>query len=113
MHAQKTKDVLLLALYLLSSFTSFFRFLGFRIRMYSYLVHVRSRILFDVFHPVPDVVEGLLVGCIVHQHDTHRPTIVSFRDSPEALLTRSVPYLKLTTLLVYHNLLYLEVDTYG
>ena len=63
-----------------------------------HLLHVRAGVLLDVPDPVLDVVETLLVGDVVHQHDAHGAPVVGRGDSPEPLLTRRVPDLKLDLL---------------
>ena len=49
----------------------------------------------DVSEPLSDVVEGLCVGDVVHQHDAHRTAVVRSRDRVEALLTSGIPNLQI------------------
>ena len=63
-----------------------------------HLLHVGAGVLLDIPDPVLDVVEALLVGDVVHQHDAHGAPVVGRGDSPEPLLTRRVPDLKLDLL---------------
>ena len=66
--------------------------------------------LLDVPDPVLDIVETLLVGDVVHQHDAHGAAVVGSRDRPEPLLTRRVPDLKFDLLSVQLNCADLEVN---
>ena len=75
-----------------------------------HLLHVRAGVLLDVPDPVLDVVETLLVGDVVHQHDAHGAAVVGRRDRPEPLLTRRVPDLKFDLLSVQLNCADLEVN---
>ena len=58
-----------------------------------HLLHVGAGVLLDIPDPVLDVVETLLVGNIVDQHDAHGPTVIGRGDGAEPLLTSRVPYL--------------------
>ena len=66
--------------------------------------------LLDVPDPVLDVVEALLVGDVVHQHDAHGAAVVGRGDGPEPLLSRRVPNLQLDLLPVQLDCPDLEVD---
>ena len=68
--------------------------------------------LFNVPDPVLDVVETLLVGDVVHQHDAHGAPVVGRGDGPEPLLARRVPDLQLDLLAVQLNCADLEVNTF-
>ncbi len=67
--------------------------------------------LLNVPDPVLDVVEALLVGDVVYQHDSHRASIVGSRDGAEALLACRIPDLKLDLHPVEVDCADLEVDT--
>ena len=67
--------------------------------------------MFDVFHPVPHILERLFVCGVVHKHDSHGSSIICFGDGSETLLPCCVPDLKLAALLINHDFLNLEVDT--
>ena len=49
--------------------------------------------LFDLLDPITHTKEGLLVCCIIHNHDAIRFVKVVAGDVPESLLASSVPYL--------------------
>ena len=68
--------------------------------------------LFNVPDPVLDVVETLLVGDVVHQHDAHGAPVVGGGDRPEPLLARRIPDLQLDLLAVQLNCADLEVNTF-
>ena len=63
--------------------------------------------------PVADVGEGLLVGDVVHQQNTHGATIVGGGDGAEPLLACRVPNLQLATLVVDFDSANLEVNADG
>jgi hypothetical protein len=67
--------------------------------------------LIDLFEPIRNVVESLLVGAVVHQDDTHSTLVISLSNSPESFLACRVPHLKLDSLIIYIDLLDLEVDS--
>lgn len=69
------------------------------------------RVLGDVVHPVPHVVEGRLagVGDVVHEHDAVRRLVVRLRDGVEARLPRRVPDLQLHLLAVHFQVLRLVI----
>ena len=50
-----------------------------------------SRSTFNVADPVLYIVEGLLVGDVVDEHDAHRSPVVGRRDRSEPLLTCRIP----------------------
>ena len=75
-----------------------------------HLLYVRARVLLDVPDPVLDVVEALLVGDVVDEHDTHGSAVVGRGDGPESLLSRCVPDLQLDLLAVELDRPDLEVD---
>ena len=75
-----------------------------------HLLHVRGGVLLDVPDPVLDVVEALLVGDVVDEHDAHGAAVVGRRDRAEALLARGVPDLQLDLLAVQLDRADLEVD---
>ena len=76
----------------------------------NHLLHIRARVLFNIPDPVLDVVEALLVGDVVDEHDAHRPAIVGSGDGAEPLLPSSVPDLKLDLLAIKLNSSNLEID---
>lgn len=76
------------------------------------LGHVGVGVLVDLLEPVGDVIEGLLVSAVVDQNDPHCTLVVGLSDRAETLLPGSVPHLQLHTLVIYIDLLYLEVDAY-
>ena len=68
--------------------------------------------LFNVPDPVLDVVEALLVGDVVDQHDAHGAAVVGRGDGAESLLPRSVPDLKLDLLSIQLYSSNLEINPY-
>merc|ERR1719245_1637304 len=60
-----------------------------------HLLHISAGVLLDVPDPVLDVVEALLVGDVVLQHDPHGSSVVGGGNGSESLLSRSVPDLQL------------------
>ena len=67
--------------------------------------------LLDVPDPVLDVVEALLVGDVVHQHDPHGSSVVGGGNGSESLLPRSVPDLQLDLLPIQLYCANLEVNS--
>ena len=47
-----------------------------------HLVDIVGRMLLDVSHPIPDVVEGGLVGDVIYQQDAHGPPVVGCTGGP-------------------------------
>ena len=78
----------------------------------NHLLHVRARVLFNIPDPVLDVVEALLVGDVVDEHDAHRPAVVGRSDGAEPLLPGGVPDLKLDLLAIKLNSSNLEINPY-
>ena len=78
----------------------------------NHLLHVCARVLLDIPDPVLDVVEALLVGDVVDEHDAHRPAIVGSGDGAEPLLPGSVPDLELDLLAIKFNSTNLEINSY-
>lgn len=76
-----------------------------------HLLHISTGVLLDVPDPVLDVVETLLVGDVIHQHDAHGAPVVGRGDRPEPLLARRVPDLQLDLFTVKLYCANLEVDT--
>lgn len=66
--------------------------------------------LLDVSDPVLNVLERLLVGHVVHEHDAHGAAVVGGGDRSEPLLTGRVPNLQLNLLAVELDGANLEVD---
>ena len=66
--------------------------------------------LFDIPDPVLDVIEALLIGDVVDQHDAHRAPVVGRGDRAEPLLARGVPDLKLDLLTIKLYGSDLEID---
>ena len=66
--------------------------------------------LLDVFHPVIDVLERILVGHVVREDDAVCTLVVRFRDDVKFLLARSVPKLYLDSLPAVINMLGFEID---
>ena len=77
-----------------------------------HLLHVGAGVLLNVPDPVLDVVEALLVGDVVDEHDAHRPAVVGRGDGAEPLLPGSVPDLKLDLLAIKLNSSNLEINPY-
>ena len=75
-----------------------------------HLLHIRRGVLFNIPDPVLDVVEALLVGDVVDQHDPHGPAIVGRGDRPEPLLSRRVPDLEFDLFAIELDCADLEVD---
>lgn len=46
--------------------------------------HIFVRMFFNFSHPLGDVVEGFLVGDVIHHHDSQGPTVVSCCDGMES-----------------------------
>ena len=78
----------------------------------NHLLHIRARMLLNVPDPVLDVVEALLVGDVVDEHDAHRATVVGRGDRAEPLLPGSVPDLKLDLLSIKLYSSNLEINPY-
>ena len=78
-----------------------------------HLLHVGGGVLLDVADPVLDVVEALLVGDVVDEHDAHGPAVVGRGDGAEPLLAGRVPDLQLDLLPVKLDRADLEVDSCG
>ena len=76
-----------------------------------HLLHIGAGVLLDVSDPVLDVIETLLVGDVIHQHDAHGAPVVGRGDRPEPLLARRVPDLQLDLFTVKLYCADLEVDT--
>jgi len=97
-------------------FSPFFRYLSSIIHItliaQNHLLHISTGMFLDVPDPVLDVIETLLVGDVVDEHDPHGPPVVGRGDGPEPLLARSVPYLQLDLLTVQLYCTDLEVDSY-
>ena len=56
-------------------------------------LYILASMLFDLLHPILDIVEGASVSNIVDQHDAVRTLVVSRSDRPESILTCGIPYL--------------------
>ena len=67
--------------------------------------------LFNVPDPVLDVVEALLVGDVVDQHDAHGAAVVGGGDGAEPLLASCVPDLQLDLLPIQLYCANLEVNS--
>ena len=76
----------------------------------NHLFHVRAGMLLNVPDPVFDVLKGLVVRDVVHQHDPHRAPVVGRRDRPEPLLTCRVPDLQFNLLTVQFDRSNLKVN---
>jgi hypothetical protein len=90
----------------------------------NHALHIARTVLFDVAHPVFDVVKRLFVGDIVHEQNTlqiallastkniayHGSAVVGSGDRAEPLLSSSVPYLQLDLLAVNFYRSNFEVD---
>jgi len=70
-------------------------------------------VLLNVSDPVPDVVEGLLIGDIVHEQDSHGTSVVGSSNGSEALLSSSIPNLQFYALALQVNGSDLEVNANG
>ena len=66
-----------------------------------------------LLQPVLDVIKRAFLGAIVNENDTHGALIVCLSDRSEALLPRSVPHLKLYSLVLYIDSFNLKVDSDG
>jgi len=78
-----------------------------------HLLHVGAGVLLNVPDPVLDIVKGLLVGDVVHQHNAHGSSVVGRGDGPEPLLAGGVPDLELDLLTVQLNRPDFEIYAYG
>ena len=67
--------------------------------------------LINLLEPILDVIEGLLISAVIHQDDTHSSFVVGLSYCSESFLAGCVPNLKLHLLVIYVNLLDLEVDS--
>ena len=70
-------------------------------------------VVFDLFHPSLDIVEGVSVGDRVGQNDAHGSFVVGLCDSLETFLARRVPDLHLYFLAFHFQSFYFEVDADG
>jgi len=97
-------------------FSSFFRHLSSIVHItlvaQDHLLHISTGVLLNVPDPVLDVIETLLVGDIVDQHDPHGAPVVGSSDGSESLLSRCVPYLKLDLLTIQLYCTDLKVNSY-
>ena len=75
-----------------------------------YLGNIGAGMLVYLLQPVGDVVEGLLLGAVVHQNNAHSTLVVGLCDCPETLLASCVPNLQLDLLIININILNLEVN---
>ena len=76
-----------------------------------HLIHRFSGMLLDVADPVADVREGLLVGDVIHQQNSHGSSVIGCRDGTEAFLTRSIPDLQLYLLTIKFNGTNFEINS--
>ena len=77
----------------------------------NHLLHICTSVLFNVPDPVLDVVEALLVGDVVDQHDAHGAAVVGGGDGAEPLLASCVPDLQLDLLPIQLYCANLEVNS--
>ena len=84
-----------------------------RLVCYEYLGHSTARMGLYLLQPVLDVIKSALLGAIIDKNDAHGAFIVGLGDSTEALLPRSVPYLKLHSLVLHVDSFDLKVDADG
>ena len=66
-----------------------------------------------LLQPVLDVIKRALLRAIIDKNDAHGAFVVSLGDCAEALLPRSVPHLKLHSLVLHIDSFYLKVDANG
>ena len=64
----------------------------------------------NLLEPILDIVKGALLRTVVHQDDTHGPLVICLSDRAESFLTCCVPHLKLYSLVLHIDSLYLEVN---
>ena len=57
----------------------------------NHFLHISTGMFLNISDPVLDVIETLLVGDVVHQHDAHGAPVVSCGDGSEPLLARCIP----------------------
>ena len=68
---------------------------------------------FNLFKPISYVVKSLFLSHVVNQNNSLRSFVVSLCDRSEALLSSSIPNLKLTPSVLDVNYFALEVNAYG
>jgi hypothetical protein len=66
---------------------------------------------FNLPHPVPNVVEGRLIGHVIRQDNTHGAFVVSLGDRSETFLASCVPDLKLDLFPVHLHCLNFEINS--
>ena len=76
----------------------------------NHFFYVSTRMLLNVPDPVFDVIETLLVGDIINQHDSHGPPVVSCGYGAKSFLSCCVPNLKFDLLSVQLNCPDFEVN---
>lgn len=76
-----------------------------------HLCYVRISMLIYLLEPIGDVIERLLVSTVVNENDPHSSLVVSLSNGSKSLLTCCIPHLQLHPLIVYIDLLDLEVDS--
>ena len=74
----------------------------FHVALVSYqdLADARVRKTFDLMHPLTHIVEGVTIGHVIHNYDSVGTSVIAACQCAEAFLARSVPYLKLHSLIV-------------
>ena len=70
----------------------------------------RSRFITTLHIYNLDVVEGLFVGDVIDEHDSHGPAVVGSGDGAEPLLASGVPNLQLDLFPVHFDRANLKVD---
>lgn len=68
--------------------------------------------LIYISEPFDNIIEGLLVGDVVDEHDPHRAAVVRGGDRVETLLPRCVPDLQFYFLTSQFYCLYFEINTW-
>jgi len=68
--------------------------------------------LVNLFEPVLNVVECLLVCAIINQNNTHSTLIISLCNCSESLLACSIPNLKFNSFIIHIDFLDLKINTY-
>ena len=66
--------------------------------------------LLNLLQPLGDVVEGLLLGAIVHEDDSHGALVVSLGNCAESFLPSGVPNLEFDSLILDVDCLDFEID---
>ena len=75
--------------------------------------HIRGSMLFDLFDPILDVIEWILVWTVIGKNDAHSTAVIGLRNGSESFLSCSVPDLKLHYLVVNIHCLDFKINPYA